>query len=184
METIKLHLGCGKRDFGTDWIHIDGGDFPHLKYHNVTQLPFKDNTVDVIYSSHLIAYFDRDEIIPVFTEWKRVLKTNGVLRIATPDFQELTGLYIHGKVKFENIAGPLYGKWSMSDKSIYHKTSYDYNSLKNTLVKVGFEFDKIKPYNWRDTDHSQFDDHSQAYMCPNGDKENGTLISLNIEAIK
>jgi len=27
---IKLHLGCGWRDFGSDWIHIDGGDYPHL----------------------------------------------------------------------------------------------------------------------------------------------------------
>jgi hypothetical protein len=29
----------------------------------------------------------------------------------------------------------------------------------------------------------EFDDHSQAYL-PHMDKENGTLISLNIEAVK
>lgn len=29
---MKLHLGCGKRDFGPEWISIDGGDYPHLKY--------------------------------------------------------------------------------------------------------------------------------------------------------
>ena len=23
---MKLHLGCGKRDFGSEWINIDGGD--------------------------------------------------------------------------------------------------------------------------------------------------------------
>ena len=182
METIKLHLGCGKRDFGSDWIHIDGGDFPHLKYHNVTQLPFKDNTVDVIYASHLIAYFDREEIKTVLTEWKRALKSGGVLRLATPDFEEMIRLYGIGKVKLNDLLGPLYGKWSMSDKAIYHKTVYDFDSLLEVLKDIGFG--DIKWYRWEDTEHSHFDDHSQAYMAPKGDKENGTLISLNMEAIK
>ncbi|HAI38830.1 MAG TPA: methyltransferase, partial [Maribacter sp.] len=38
-------------------------------------------------------------------------------------------------------------------------------------------------YDWRQTEHAKFDDHSQAYI-PHMDKENGTLISLNIEAVK
>ena len=74
---LKLHLGCGKRDFGPDWVHIDAADFPHVTYKSVTRLPYKDKTVDVIYASHLIAYFDRDEIIKVFNEWHRVLKPGG-----------------------------------------------------------------------------------------------------------
>ena len=41
---------------------------------------------------------------------------------------------------------------------------------------------KVKKYNWKNTEHAQFDDHSQAYL-PDMDKENGTLISLNIECI-
>ena len=36
---------------------------------------------------------------------------------------------------------------------------------------------------WRETEHSQFDDHSQAYV-PHMDKENGVLISLNVECNK
>ena len=27
MDEGKLHIGCGKRDFGKDWIHIDMADF-------------------------------------------------------------------------------------------------------------------------------------------------------------
>jgi len=41
----------------------------------------------------------------------------------------------------------------------------------------------IKRYNWKDTEHSKIDDHSQAYL-PHMDKDNGTLISLNVECIK
>ena len=40
-----------------------------------------------------------------------------------------------------------------------------------------------KWYDWEQTEHSKFDDHSQAYI-PHMDKENGTLISLNVECIK
>ena len=42
---------------------------------------------------------------------------------------------------------------------------------------------EIKKYNWRKTEHSMFDDHSQAYL-PHMDKENGILISLNVECVK
>ena len=35
---IKLHLGCGWRNFGPEWIHIDGGDYEHLDYSDITKL--------------------------------------------------------------------------------------------------------------------------------------------------
>ena len=27
---MRFNIGCGWRDFGKDWIHIDGGDYDHL----------------------------------------------------------------------------------------------------------------------------------------------------------
>ena len=32
---IKINLGCGWRDFGKDWIHIDGGDYSHLDFKDI-----------------------------------------------------------------------------------------------------------------------------------------------------
>ena len=81
----------------------------------------------------------------------------------------------------ETFLGPLYGKMSMGDETIYHKTVYDAKSLKELLLSVGMR--NISLYDWRDTEHSVFDDHSQAYI-PHMDKDNGTLISLNVEAVK
>ena len=69
----------------------------------------------------------------------------------------------------------------MGDKKIYHKTVYDEYSLKRLLFENGFR--NIDLYDWKDTDHSHIDDHSQAYL-PHMDKENGTLISLNVECTK
>lgn len=178
----KLHLGCGKRDFGSDWIHIDGGNFPHIDYHNITNLyNFATNTVDIIYASHVLEYFDRIEVEDVLKEWKRVLKSGGTLRLAVPDFEKLFFVYDEtGNIN--DILGPLYGRMQMGDKTIYHKTVYDFDSLKILLEENGFK--NIKEYDWRKTEHAQFDDHSQAYMLPKGDKEKGLLISLNVECIK
>ena len=198
MSKVKLHLGCGKRDFGDDWIHIDGGDFPHLHSHDVTQLPFEDNSVDLIYASHLLEYFDREEAVEVLSEWRRVLRyppggPGGVLRLAVPDFETMVILYLWKKeYKLESFLGPLYGKMNMEtvhmednrfkeSKTVYHKTTYDLDSLTELLESVGME--NIHKYSWKETEHSEFDDQSQAFL-PHMDKEKGILISLNVECTK
>ena len=92
---IKINMGCGWRDFGKDWIHIDGGDYPHLDSKDIFNLPYEDNSVDLIYASHVIEYFNREEVKDVLNEWIRVLKPNGKLRLAVPDFEVIVGLYFN-----------------------------------------------------------------------------------------
>lgn len=67
---------------------------------------------------------------------------------------------------------------------VYHKTAYDFPSLKKLLEEVGFK--NIRKWNWREVftaEHQGYDDYSQAYI-PHMDKEHGILISLNVEAEK
>lgn len=197
---IRLNLGCGWRNFGEDWIHIDGGEYPHLKGRDITSLLFDNDSVDLIYSSHVFEYFDREKGSKVLKEWYRVLKEGGILRIAVPDFEQMARLYSEGKFPLENFLGPLYGKMKMGMKgpneenspTIYHKTVYDFSSLKELLEKTGFK--NIRKYDWKTTNpHDKIDDHSQSYLpskefisTPSNpfDKENGYLISLNLEADK
>ena len=54
-------------------------------------------------------------------------------------------------------------------------------SLSADLKEVGFSETRL--WDWRTTEHAHMDDYSQAYI-PHMDKENGTLVSLNIEAVK
>ena len=174
-------MGCGWRNFGENWIHIDGGDYEHLDHGDIFNLPYEDNVVDLIYASHVLQYFDAEEVKVLLKEWKRVLKNNGVLRIAVPDFNTMSRLYSSGEIELTSILGPLYGKMLMGNKKIYHKTAYDFKNLESALIKIGF-YD-IMRYDWRDTEHGCYDDHSQAYL-PHMDKQNGTLISLNVECRK
>ncbi|HIB34754.1 MAG TPA: methyltransferase [Candidatus Marinimicrobia bacterium] len=178
---MKFNIGCGWRNFGKSWIHIDGGDYDHLDSSDIYLKDYENGSGDLIYASHLIEYFDREEVVPLLKRWKNVLKPNGVLRLAVPDFDVCAKLYTDGKYPLDRFLGVLYGKMPMGDKTIYHKTTYDYSSLTALLNEIGMR--KVKKYNWENTEHAQFDDHSQAYL-PDMDKENGTLISLNVECIK
>ncbi len=174
---IKINVGCGKRNFGEDWFHVDGDTtHPHVSSDDVFLKSWTDKSVDLIYASHLIAYFDREEVVELFKAWKRVLKDGGVLRIATPDFEAIVNNYV--LYKLDSFVGPLYGKMKMGNETVYHKTAYDSYSLTMLLDKCGFI--NISNWNWRNTEHAHIDDHSQAYL-PHMDKENGVLISLNVE---
>ena len=179
---MKLHLGCGKRNFGPAWVHVDYGDHPHVTSHDIVSLPFEDNSCDVIYSSHVIEYFDRAEVVAVLKEWNRVLKPGGIIRLAVPNFEVMIKLYYCESMPIETFLGPLYGKMQPPGcEAIYHKTAYDFQSLKALLEDVGFT--DIQLYDWKQTEHGHIDDHSQAYI-PHMDKTDGTLISLNVEGTK
>tara|TARA_A100000164_G_C21585533_1_gene620483 strand:- start:145 stop:681 length:537 start_codon:yes stop_codon:yes gene_type:complete len=178
---MKFNIGCGRRNFGKDWIHVDGKKYDHINSQDIFLKEYQNDIADLIYSSHMIEYFDRNEVIQILKRWKQVLKPNGVMRLAVPDFFSISYLYINKSFPLEKFLGPLYGKMSMNGKNIYHKTVYDFKSIKKILNEIGMK--NIKKYNWRNKSHSNFDDHSQAYL-PHFDKENGFLISLNIECNK
>jgi predicted SAM-dependent methyltransferase len=185
IKMVKLHLGCGDK-YIPGFIHIDIAHFPHIDYRqSITLLPqFDDDSVDYIYCCHALEYLDRDEAVLALKEWHRVLKVDGILRIAVPDFDAIVKVYTrfaNRDVEGRGILGPLYGKIDVGYRSIFHKTVYNYNSLKKMLKRVGFK--DIQRYNWQETEHCNVDDFSQAYI-PHMDKKAGLLISLNVEAKK
>ena len=180
-QLMKFNIGCGWRDFGKGWVHIDGGDYDHIDSSDIFLKDYDNNSAELIYASHFIEYFDRDEIISLLIRWKNILKPFCILRLAVPDFEVMVNLYLKDEYYLEIFLGPLYGKMKMGETTIFHKTTYDFNSLKQLLEKAGMR--NIQRYDWKDTEHAQFDDHSQAYL-PHMDKKNGTLISLNVECIK
>jgi predicted SAM-dependent methyltransferase len=182
---MKLNLGCWHR-YIPGFIHIDLCDMDHIDYKSsIDDLSmFDDSSVSLIYSSHSFEYFNRIKAEAVLQEWKRVLLVGGILRLAVPDFDALLEVY-KKTGEIEKILGPLFGQMNIHDGTqeiaLYHKTVYNFKSLKNLLETNGFG--DVKKYDWRDTIHRDYDDHSQAYY-PHMDKENGILISLNIEAVK
>lgn len=180
-----MHLGSGKRHI-PGWVHVDLADYPHIDYnHDIRTLPmFADESVSVVYSSHTFEYFDRVEAASVLTEWRRIIIEGGTLRLAVPDIEALIAVYREYR-SLDMIIGPLYGRMPVDsnhpDHVLYHRTVYDFASISKILEENGFE--DVRRFDWRQTEHAACDDFSQAYI-PHMDKENGLLISLNVEATK
>lgn len=179
---LKLHLGCGSK-FIPGFKHVDLADFPHIDYQwDVRDLScFDSESISLIYACHVLEYFDLQEAVGVLKEWQRVLKPGGILRLAVPDFDALIQAYQRTDGSLASVVGPLYGRMLVGGEIIYHKTVYNFKSLSYLLRVVGFR--GIHRWDWRKTEHSDVDDCSQAYW-PHMDKENGILISLNVEARK
>ena len=176
---MKLHLGCGNRVI-PGYAHIDVVPWPHVDVvHSVDSLPWiDDDSIEVIYACHVLEHFHRRETARILREWHRVLAPAGVLRLSVPDFRALSAIYMSSGY-LPDVLGPLFGRGDY----LYnvHHTVFDLDSLSGILLDVGFS--TPRRYDWRATEHAHIDDYSQAYI-PHMDKENGTLISLNIETTK
>lgn len=166
-------------------MHIDLADYAHIDYkQDIRSLPqFKNESVDLIYCSHALQYFDRFEAYAALNEWRRVLREGGTLRLAVSDFEAIVKIYMEKKMlEARGILGPLYGRMQLENGCVlYHKTVYDFASLRTLLEVVGFR--NVRRYDWRKTIHKDYDDFSQAYI-PHLDKDEGLLVSLNVEADK
>lgn len=176
---MKLHLGCGNK-FIQGYVHIDIIPYDHIDHvSSIDDLSFiESNSVDVIYTCHVLEHFKRNQTKRVLEEWFRVLKPNGTLRLAVPDFESICNVY-QEKKDLNLIIGPLFGRQNY----LYniHYNIFDFKSLKDLLSEVGFI--NINRYDPFLTEHANVDDFSMAYI-PHMDFKNGTCISLNVEAIK
>ncbi|MCB2106644.1 MAG: methyltransferase domain-containing protein [Rhodobacteraceae bacterium] len=178
----KLHVGCG-RIFIPGFLHIDIQPAPHVDI--VTEADaldmIPDQSVELIYACHILEHFDRWRYKGALEEWFRVLRPQGVLRLAVPDFQSCVEVY--SKVGLasgpESILGLVCG--GQRDPFDFHKMIFDRRMLTRVLLEIGFS--EVREWDWRSTDHAKIDDYSQAYL-PHLDKTNGKHMSLNLEAVK
>jgi predicted SAM-dependent methyltransferase len=176
---MKLHLGCGaKRIDG--YINVDSRPTDAVDIIADARVleDFEEDSADVIYVCHVLEHFSRWEHMGALKRWYDILKPGGILRIAVPDFEKVVEHYLKfGEAR--KLSGIMYGRQDYPENN--HCWCWDFRELTKDLQEVGFS--NIERYDWKKTDHSHIDDYSQAYL-PHMDKENGMLMSLNVEGIK
>jgi SAM-dependent methyltransferase len=60
-------------------------------------LPFKDESVEAVFTSHVLEHFPRHIGLALMKEVRRVLKPGGILRVTVPDLELVAKLYLMGK---------------------------------------------------------------------------------------
>jgi predicted SAM-dependent methyltransferase len=175
---IKLHLGCGDKILD-GFVNIDIREKKGVLIDDVAKLfSQKNNSISLIYACHVLEHFGRYEFQKVLKRWYSILIPGGILRLAVPDIEQACVYYLKYK-NIEEVMGLFYG--GQTYPSNYHYIGFDYKFLNNKLLETGFK--STRTWDWKTAEHSHVDDFSQAYL-PHMNKENGTLMSLNIEAIK
>jgi SAM-dependent methyltransferase len=90
---LNINVGCGSYEID-GFISVDfysehyyqSSKFNRVHYDmRKDALPFKNDSVDVIYCSHVIEHIETRFVERFFSEAHRILKVDGVLRIACPD---------------------------------------------------------------------------------------------------
>lgn len=105
-------------------------------HHNLEYgLPFEDESVDYIYSSHFFEHLFKDDAQKVIRESFRVLKVGGIIRIGVPDLDQVISFYQNGEK--EKALRILYSESKKSHYS-YHRYMYDFDLLYDLMIKCGF----------------------------------------------
>ncbi|MBI4993482.1 methyltransferase domain-containing protein [Candidatus Wolfebacteria bacterium] len=105
--------------------------------------PFFDESVDVIYASHFLEHLAKNEAKKFIQECRRILKKNGLIRLAVPDLDIAFKMYQKGKVE-EMLDSFFY----TSDAYDFHMHKYNYNfqTLKKLLEEINFSQIKKQSY--------------------------------------
>jgi predicted SAM-dependent methyltransferase len=176
----NLHLGCGN-------IHIRGYCNMDVIRTGATdvvidirELPgIEANSVESIYSCHVLEHFATLEVVRILERWAEVLKPGGEIRISVPDLDKITRIYQDNLDHFQVPGNQpwialIYG--GQKDRYDFHKTGFNFCYLKSLLLNCGFE--SIEEYPSFPHFIDGVVDNSMA------SEPFGEFISLNVKAIK
>lgn len=199
----KLQIGCGD-NLIKDWLNTDINPISNevALLDASKEFPFKDNTFDFIFSEHIFEHLKFNDSCNMLSECFRVLKPNGVIRLAIPHVDFLFKIYQNPELQIHKE----YVKWATekfckdtatffnNDKNSYseiyvinnfyrdwgHQVLHNYSSLKTLLQKLSFS--NIKQKEIGISNHKEL-----CNMEKHGDvipKQFNTLETLVIEAEK
>lgn len=174
---VYLNLGCATTS-GEEFINIDV--LPHANIHHIQDITnlsnFDDDTVDMVYASHVVEHIPRDKFKSTLLEWRRVLKPGGTFRFAVPNFDALIDIYQRTNRNVEYIRDQVLGQDPPYNN---HYTLWNFDHAKKLLIELGY--DQIEIWSPDKVENHNFVDRSSRTLKV-GDEQ--VLFSLNIQAKK
>lgn len=170
-KIVKINIGSGPHG-KENWINLDWGILPMLsklpwlsrflvrirllpKGYDITWpskprlrdcrrgLPFANESIDFIYSSHFVEHLHRYKAAKLIAECKRVLRPSGVFRICVPDVEQLAEKYLQrDKDFFSVLDGPGSQELendqldALSDKFVQHFYGFDLWSRPSRVQRI------------------------------------------------
>lgn len=143
--------------YGDDWtlvdLHAKDGTITNW---NATELPVGDETVEVIYTSHLLEHLPHVQTKSVLKHWYNKLKRGGTLIINVPDLEWACKQVL--KKSQNGLLDGYYNQWegehgllsviygSQSHEGEYHKAGFIVDELVNLLSDLGYKVKETKQF--------------------------------------
>jgi SAM-dependent methyltransferase len=144
---LICEIGCGnKREFNNS-ISVDIRPLPAVSVvADASFLPFKSDSFDMVYSSHVIEHFSHIESDNLLKEWIRILKVGGTLEIRCPDLRARAFIFsiFPNQKNIQNIYG------NQEYEFNFHKNGFSYGILKKKLQDnqiINIKRIRDNPYN-------------------------------------
>lgn len=134
---MKVDIGCGKYPkegyLGVD-MYYSGPEvrFPHTP---MWELPFADNSVEAIYSSHALEHIDKKLVKETLREWYRVLNENGYLELIVPDLRWCVKMWLD-HLTDDWWIDIIFGNQEHAGE--FHKTGFTPEILEKHVIESGF----------------------------------------------
>ena len=185
-KDLSVNVGSGGKGL-PGWVNIE-----LHRHHDTTlqldirhPLPLADNSVARILAEHVVEHIDfRQDIPRVLSDWHRILRPDGVLRIIVPDIKRMIEAYVSGdKARWlelgwdlEAMPGDIHTPMHILNHTFNqdseHLFAYDFETLALVLRRAGFE--TIERMSYRRSRDPQLA-IDQQYHAP---------YSLYVEAVK
>jgi SAM-dependent methyltransferase len=144
MTVTRLHIGSGKFP-RHGWVNLDnkvrrGVDcVADLR----ADLPFPEDTFDYAVAIHVLPHIPLAGLAPALARVRRILKPDGVLRLALPDLEKAMDAYRHRDTNYFAIPD---AQWKslgakLVAQIVWHNdlvTPFTYDLAAEALVKAGF----------------------------------------------
>lgn len=162
-KKIKLHIGGGNTYFD-DWINIDNNSNNKIKKLDINYdlnrpLPFKDNSIDVIFDKH---FFEKiklgsGHLERMLRNYRSVLKLDGIFKITIPNLK----LKEHVKTELKKIG--------FYNVEIFESES-EAELVTDSIVVIDWMFPQMMPMGFRNMEINGLMDKMTNFnsytMCP------------------
>lgn len=144
-DKVHLHLGCGP-SYLPGFVNIDANPFlkTDLWLDARNGLPYRSESVDSIYATHVLEHFFPDELQSLVREFARVLKRGGGVRLIVPSLSSAIAAYAQGRKdwfnshfprSYESIGGR-FSNFVFCDGQ--HRLAFDFTYFEEVLKGAGF----------------------------------------------
>jgi predicted SAM-dependent methyltransferase len=135
---LKINIGSGHRIL-ENYINIDYRELPGVDIVcDVTELPFAQNSIAELASSHLIEHFREYEFINrILPHWFSMIEEGGSIRVICPNWEAMMEKLNSGEMSLSRFKELTFGGQEYEGND--HFSMYTPKTLRDVLTGVGFE---------------------------------------------